>query len=77
MNEYMTVADLIEELQQVEDKSLPVVLYTDHGQCAMKAYAVDSAFVDDLDEYMGELRDEYDEDDEDDEKGTPVIVIEG
>lgn len=64
-----TVAELIEELQAIEDKTLPVVLYCDHGQSAMKPFAVYESAVYDIDEFMGEITD-------DDEDGVPVVLIE-
>lgn len=60
----ITVQELIEILNTVEDKTLPVVLYTDHGQTLMKMtdYGIDR--VENLEDFM--LEKMYFEDEIDD-----------
>lgn len=48
----MNVQELIDKLEEIEDKTLPVAVYADHGQHAMDAFSVEAVVVEDPDEYM-------------------------
>lgn len=50
----MNVQELIDVLQAIEDKTLPVAVWADHGQHAMDAFSVETVAITDPDEYMKE-----------------------
>lgn len=48
----MNVQELINKLQLIEDKTLPVAVYADHGQEAMDAFSVEVGALTEPDDYM-------------------------
>lgn len=60
----ITVGKLIEILNTVKNKELPVVLVTDHGQTPMALSGHGEAVVEDITEYMMEEMFDGDEGDE-------------
>lgn len=50
----MNVQELIDHLQEIEDKTLPVAVYADHGQCGMNISYVDLLHIGDPYAYMME-----------------------
>jgi len=68
----LTVQELIDILNEVEDKTLNVVLWTDQGQRAMHLETTGESYVDDLDSYMMESIHE----DDLDEYEEPIKVYE-
>lgn len=72
----MNVQELIDQLQKVKDKSLPVAVYTDHGQCAMEAFRISLGAVEDSEDYMMDLIDP-DDWEECEIDGPTHVVIEG
>jgi FixJ family two-component response regulator len=56
----MNIQQLIDLLTDVEDKSTPVVLITDHGQTPMKLNGSGFGYVEDINKYM--MEQVYDED---------------
>lgn len=50
----MNVQELINKLEKIEDKNLPVVVYADHGQTGMDAFLVETVAITDPEEYMKE-----------------------
>lgn len=64
----MTVQELIDELNKIEDKTLVVAVEAYHGQVPMESSWVGEAYVEDKAEYMMELM--FEEDDE----GNPLEI---
>lgn len=73
----MNVQELIDKLAAIEDKTLPVVLYADHGQTMMKTTGISTSYVEDIDKYMLEELDEEEIDSmEYDDMRDEVLVLE-
>lgn len=70
----MKIKELIEILQE-QDQELEVVVYADHGQTPMKAWAANETHVEDLNQYM--MEEIADEDLEEYDDPVKVFCISG
>jgi len=66
----MTVQELIDELNKIDDKTLEVSVWADHGQYNMKASSVEVQRLEDDSDYMRESvsEEDYDMDDPEDKE---------